>query len=53
MPLRAANPVPKILAVGHQLATTVTGGIANGLSSGLASLARELKSVAIIDGPGH
>ena len=26
--LRAANPVPKILFVGHELATTVTGGIA-------------------------
>ena len=50
--LRAASPVPKILFVGHELATTVTGGIANGLASGLASLARELRSVAVIDGPG-
>ena len=50
--LRAASPIPKILFVGHELATTVTGGIANGLASGLASLARELRSVAVIDGPG-
>ena len=50
--LRAANPVPKILFVGHELATTVTGGIGNGLASGLASLARELRAVAVTDGPG-
>lgn len=50
--LRAANPTPKILSLGHSVAAEVTGGVANGLATSLADLASELGGVVILDGPG-
>ena len=50
--LRAADPKPKILALGHPQAALVTGGAANGLALSLADLAKELGSIAVLDGPG-
>ena len=50
--LRAANPTPKILFVGHKEAARITGGAANGLATSLANLAAELDGMVVLDGPG-
>ena len=49
--LLAADPKPKILCVGTDLANRIAGGNADKVSAGLVSLAEKLDGVAVLDGP--
>ena len=49
--LQGADPIPKVLCVGHDVATDRTGGNANTLASGLVEVAGNVRGIAVLDGP--
>ena len=49
--LQAADPIPKVLCIGMDVATDRTGGNANTVSAGLVTVAGAVQGVAVIDGP--
>lgn len=49
--LLAADPIPKILCVGSELANTRPGGNANPVASALVEVATRLRGTAVLDGP--
>ena len=49
--LLAADPVPKILCVGSELANTRVGGNANVVAAALVEIAEKLRATAVLDGP--
>lgn len=49
--LQAAEPLPKVLLVGTDVATDRTSGNANTLAAGLVEVAGAVKGVAVLDGP--
>ena len=50
--LLSADPIPKLLCVGTELANLRVGGNANALASALVEVATKLRATAILDGPG-
>ena len=50
--LLSADPIPKLLCVGTELANIRVGGNANALASALVEVATKLRGTAILDGPG-
>ena len=50
--LLSADPIPKLLCVGTELANIRVGGNANALASALVEVATKLRATAILDGPG-
>ena len=51
--LLSADPIPKLLCVGTELANIRVGGNANALASALVEVATKLRGTAILDGPGN
>ena len=51
--LLAADPIPKLLCVGTELANIRVGGNANALAAALVEVATKLRGTAILDGPGN
>lgn len=49
--LQGADPIPKVLCIGHDVATDRTGGNANTLAAGLVEVAGNVRGVAVLDGP--
>ena len=49
--LQAADPIPKVLCIGMDVATDRTGGNANTVSAGLVTVAGNVRGIAVIDGP--
>ena len=49
--LQGADPIPKVLCIGHDVATDRTGGNANTLASGLVEVAGNVRGIAVLDGP--
>ena len=49
--LLAADPVPKILCVGSELANTRVGGNANVVAAALVEVAEKLRATAVLNGP--
>ena len=49
--LQAADPIPKILCLGSDVANARVGGNANTLAAGLLEVAGSVRGVAVLDGP--
>ena len=49
--LQAADPIPKILCLGSDVANSRVGGNANTLAAGLLEVAKAVRGVAVLDGP--
>ena len=49
--LQGADPIPKVLCIGHDVATDRTGGSANTLAAGLVTVAGNVQGIAVLDGP--
>ena len=49
--LLAADPVPKILCVGSELANSRVGGNANVVAAALVEVAEKLRGIAVLDAP--
>ena len=50
--LLAADPIPKILCVGSELANSRVGGNANVVAAALVEVAQKLRAIAVLDAPG-
>lgn len=51
--LLSADPIPKILCLGTELANIRVGGNANALAAALVEVATKLRATAVLDGPGN
>ena len=49
--LQAADPIAKVLCIGHDVATDRTGGNANTVAAGLLEVAISVQGIAVLDGP--
>ena len=49
--LQGADPIPKVMCIGHDVATDRTGGNANTLAAGLVEVAGNVRGISVLDGP--